>query len=107
MKTPKTISAEQFNEICDRVWSERAVLLRGSGTLSGEATLVRAVFWRLCKAGIETRECGDINGSTSTLLAYQSMVAQMLKPSSQPAFDSTPILDGLIDRYQNETGTPG
>ena len=97
-----TINATQFGEICDRVWSDRASLLRGSGKLSGEATLVRAVFWRLCNAGIKTRGCAGSDSSIPALLAYQSVIIQMLKTSSRPPFDSAPILDGLINRYQNE-----
>jgi hypothetical protein len=72
--------------------------------LSGEATLVRAVFWRLCNAGIQTRGCADTDSSIPALLAYQSVVNQMLKTSSRPVFDSAPILNSLIDRYQNEAG---
>ena len=68
---------------------------------------MRAVFWRLCKAGIKTKGCADVNGPTPALLAYQSIVAQMLKTSSRPAFDSAPILADLIDRYQSETVTAG
>jgi hypothetical protein len=102
-----TINAEQFGEICDRVWSDRASLLTGSGQLSGEATLVRAVFWRLCKVGIKARGCADTDGSTPALLAYQSVVTQMLRTSSQPVFDSAPILDALIHRYRNEAGKAG
>ena len=105
--TTSTINAKQFGEICDRVWNDRASLLKGSGTLSGEATLARAVFWRLCKAGIRTRGPADVNGSTTELLAYQSIVAHMLKTSAQPFFDSGPILNALIDRYRNEPATPG
>jgi len=75
--------------------------------LSGEATLVRAVFWRLCKVGIKTKGCADVNGSTPALPAYQSIVTKMLKESSRPVFDSAPILNALIDRYQNDAGTPG
>ena len=97
-----TINARQFEEICDRVWTDRASVLRGSGELSGEATLMRAVFWRLCKAGIKTKGCADNNGSTPPLVAYQLVVGQMLKASSRPAFDGTSILDALINRYQNE-----
>ena len=108
MKTAtSTINAKQFREICDRVWNDRASLLRGGGTLSGEALLVRAVFWRLCKAGIRTKGCGDNDGAAQPLLAYQSVVAQMLKTSGRPAFDSAPILEALIDRYQHETRRPG
>ena len=97
-----TISVKQFEDICDRVWTDRASLLRGSGRLSGEAALVRAVFWRLCKAGIKTKGCADTDSSTPALLAYQLVVVQMLKASSRPAFDGTSILDALIHRYQNE-----
>jgi hypothetical protein len=99
-----TINATQFGEICDRVWSDRASLLRGSGKLSGEATLVRAVFWRLCNAGIKSKGCADTDGSIPALLAYQSVVIQMLKTGSRPAFDSAPILEALINRFQTEAG---
>jgi len=108
MKTStSTINATEFGKLCDQVWNDRASLLTGSGLLSGEATLVRAVFWRLCKAGLKTKASGDNDGPGPPLLAYQSVVAQMLKTSSRPPFDSAPILKSLIDRYQNETGTAG
>lgn len=99
-----TINAKQFGEICDGVWSDRASLLSGSDRLSGEATLVRAVFWRLCKAGIKTGGRAETDSSTPELLAYQSVVMQMLRTSSRPVFDSAPILGALLDRYQNEVG---
>ena len=103
MKTStSTINATQFGELCGGVWSDRASLLRGKGKLSGEATLVRAVFWRLCKAGIKTKGCVGTDGSKPALLAYQLIVMQMLKTSSRPPFDGAPILDALINRYQNE-----
>jgi len=63
----------------------------GKCQLGGEATLVRAVFWPMCKAGIKTKGCVDTDGSTSALLAYQL------------TFDGASILDALIDRYQKET----
>ena len=101
MKT-STINATQFGEICGRVWIDRASLLKGKGKLSGEATLVRAVFWRLCKAGIKTRGCVDADGTKPALLGYQLIVLEMLKTSSRPPFDGAPMLDALIDRYQKE-----
>ena len=97
-----TIDSKQFREICDRVWTERAMVLRGRGHLSGEATLIRAVFWRLCKAGIKTKGCADNDGSKPALDAYQLIVGRMLKMNSSPAFDSEPILKGLVERYQHE-----
>ena len=97
-----TIDANQFGEICDRVWSDRAAILRGRGELSGEATLLRAVFWRLCNAGIKTRGCADNDGSTPEILAYQLAVGRMLKMHARPAFDCAPILKELVDRFQSE-----
>ena len=102
-----TINEKQFGQICDRVWVDRASLLRGSGRLSGEATLLRAVFWRLCNAGIKTKGCAETDSSVPALLAYQSVVTQMLKASSRPSFDSAPILDALIVRFQTEAGQGG
>jgi len=37
-----TINSAQFQEICNGVWRDRAVLLKGRGFLSGEAALMRA-----------------------------------------------------------------
>ncbi len=100
-----TINSEQFGEICDAVWRERAPILRGRGILSGEATLVRAVFWRLCKAGIKTKGCAENDGSKPTMLAYQSVVSRMLEANGRPAFDSAQILNELVERYTNEAGS--
>ena len=99
-----TIDAKQFEEICERVWSDRAAVLKGSGELSGDATLVRAVFWRLCKAGIKAKGCVT-DGFTSPQLAYRLVVVRMLNRSGRPAFDSAPILNELVERYQNEVGS--
>jgi hypothetical protein len=103
-KQMTTIDAKQFREICDRVWTERAMVLRGRGQLSGEATLVRAVFWRLCKAGIKSKGCAGNDGSNPPILAYHLVVNSMLKTNARPAFDAEPILNELVERYQNEVG---
>ena len=97
-----TINSEQFGEICNAVWRDRAAVLRGRGSLSGEATLVRAVFWRLCKAGVKSKGCADNDGSKPAIIAYQLVVGRMLKANSRPAFDSGPILKELVERYQGE-----
>jgi len=99
-----TINSEQFGEICNGVWRDRAAVLRGSGLLSGEATLVRAVFWRLCKAGVEPTGSAESYGSQPTILAYQSVMGRMLEKHARPAFDGAPILKELVERYQNEIG---
>jgi hypothetical protein len=100
-----TINSEQFGEICNGVWRERAAILRGSGTLSGEATLVRAVFWRLCKAGIKTKGCAEHDGSKPAILAYQIVVDRMLQANGRPAFDAAAILKELVARYTDEVGS--
>jgi len=97
-----TINSKQFGEICNAVWRDRAGVLRGRGSLSGETTLVRAVFWRLCKAGINTKGCAENDGSKPTILAYQLVLGRMLEVNGRPAFDCAPILKELVDRYQNE-----
>ena len=99
-----TINSEQFGEICNTVWRDRAAVLRGCGILSGEATLVRAVFWRLCKAGLKTKGCAENDSSKPAILAYQLLVGRMLEASGRPAFSSEPILKELLDRYQGEVG---
>jgi hypothetical protein len=97
----KTINSEQFGELCNAVWRDRATVLSGRGSLSGEATLVRAVFWRLCKAGLKTKG-GENDSPKPENLAYQLVVGRMLAVNGRPAFDSAPILKELLDRYQVE-----
>jgi hypothetical protein len=97
-----TISSEQFGELCDAVWRDREAVLGGRGSLSGEAALVRAVFWRLCKAGINPKGSADNDASKPQMLAYQMVVGRMLKACGRPAFDGAPILNALVDRYANE-----
>lgn len=102
-----TINSNQFEAICNKVWDQRAVVLRGRGRLSGETALMRAVFWRLCNAGVRTTGCAESYGLEPTILAYQSVVGRMLELSASPAFDGAPILKELIDRYQVEVGPNG
>ena len=100
-----TINSEQFGEICNEVWRDRAPVLRGRGSLSGEATLLRAVFWRLRKVGIRTKGCAESDGSQPAILAYQLMVGRMLEVNGRPPFDCAPILKALVARYQDEVGS--
>ncbi|HKC65161.1 MAG TPA: hypothetical protein VKB86_16070 [Pyrinomonadaceae bacterium] len=46
-----TISAAEFEQICDGVWNDRATILFRRGALSGEDALAQALYWRLRKAG--------------------------------------------------------
>src|ERR1043166_3828394 len=101
-----TINSEQFEKLCDFVWNDRASILRGRGSLSGEATLMRAVFWRLCKSGIKAKGCADNDGSKPPIDGYELVVRRMLEVNGRPPFDGAPILKALIDRYQLEVTNP-
>lgn len=64
-----TIKAEKFGEICDGVWRDRAAILFHRGALSGEDALIRAVYWRLCKAGGDSdRKVNDYAGLLNQLV---------------------------------------
>lgn len=97
-----TINSVQFGEICNGVWRDRAVVLKGCGLLSGEAALVRAVFWRLCQAGVKPVRSAESYCPEPPVLAYQLVVVRMLEVNSCPSFDGAPILKELVERYQNE-----
>lgn len=88
--------------MCDGVWSDRAAVLRDRGVLSGDAALVRAVFWRLCKAGVQPDAAAENYQTKPTILAYQLVVSRMLKGNAQPAFDGAQILRELVERYERE-----
>jgi hypothetical protein len=70
------MNSERLRHICDDVWRERAAILSDRGILSGEAALVRAVYWRLCKAGDS--------------------------PPPQNSDDYAPSLKNLLRRYRDE-----
>lgn len=69
------MNSEKFGKICDGVWRDRASILSIGGAVSGEAALVRAVYWRLCKAG------GEPDRSLS---------------------EHAPILDEMVRRFRKE-----
>jgi hypothetical protein len=69
-------NSEQLRQICNDVWRERAIILTDcNGVLTGESALIRAVYWRLCKAGAE--------------------------PDQRIA--ETPLLKELVRQYRDET----
>ena len=68
--------SERRRQICEEVWRDRANILTGCDDLSGEAALVRAVYWRLCKAGDEPGQ----------------------------SLADTPLLRELVQQYRDETG---
>ena len=101
-----TINSEKFAEICSGVWHDRAAVLTGRGFLSGEAALVRAVYWRLCKSGVSPAGTAECYGSLQTIAAYRLGVSSLLEINARPCFDGRPFLEDLLRRYahENETG---
>jgi hypothetical protein len=97
-----TINSDQFQEICNGVWRDRATLLRGRGFLSGEAALMRAVYWRLSKAGIKPTLSAENYGSARTASSYELGVSCMIEIHGRPRFDGTQHLSGLVQRYKKE-----
>lgn len=102
-----TINSEQFETICSEVWRDRTAVVSGRGFLSGEAALMRAVYWRLCKVGVKPLGSADNYNSMQGILAYQLGVGCLLELNSRPTFDGTPFLNALIERYQNEVAQIG
>jgi hypothetical protein len=70
-----TTKLERCRRICREVWLDRANILTGRGDLSGEAVLVRAVYWRLCKTGDEPEQ----------------------------SLADTPFIKELVQQYRDET----
>lgn len=98
----KTINSELFEEICNSVWRDRALVLMGRGLLSGEAALMRAVYWRLSKTGIKAILSSENYGSPRTASSYQLGVSCLLEVHARPRFNSAQYLTELIQRYKNE-----
>lgn len=93
-----TINSEQFGRICDGVWRDRAAILSGRGILSDEAALLRAVYWRLCKAGVAEGQSLKDCEEEQILPVYRRLVGSMLMQNAHPPFDSAPHLKELVGR---------
>ena len=96
------INSEQFQEICNGVWRDRDTLLRSRGFLSGEAALMRAVYWRLSKAGVKPILSAENYDSPHTASSYELGVSYMLEVNGRPRFNGTEYLNVLVQRYKNE-----
>jgi hypothetical protein len=97
-----TVNSEQFEGICESVWKDRADVLTARGFLSGEAALVRAVYWRLCKAGVEPPSGIEQHSNEQTIATYQTIVECLLELNARPRFDGGPFLNELVARYRLE-----
>lgn len=98
LRNMSTINSEEFGRICDSVWRDRAAILSGRGILSVEAALLRAVYWRLCKAGVAQGQSLEDFGEEQLLLVYQRLVGSMLKQNAHPPFDGASHLKELVGR---------
>jgi hypothetical protein len=97
-----TINSEQFQEICKGVWNDRAGVIEGRGFLSGEAALMRAVYWRLAKAGIRPMVGAENYGSLRAASSYELGVSCLLELHGRPRFDASQFLNDLLQRYKDE-----
>lgn len=97
-----TINSEHFEEICNSVWRDRALVLLGRGFLTGEAALMRAVYWRVSKAGIKAVLSSENYGSPQAASSYQLAVNCLLEVHAHPRFNGAQFLKELIQRYKNE-----
>jgi hypothetical protein len=100
-----SIDSQTFGHICDGVWRDRAAILSRKGFVTGEAALIRAVYWRLCKAGGKPDKSINEYDPAQTRQTYQMVVNCMLKLFSHPRFDGAPFLEALVQRYLDETET--
>jgi hypothetical protein len=83
------MESEKLCQICDEVWLDRTAILSGRGILKGEAALVRAVYWRLCKAGAAPAASLEDCAPDPLLLIYQQLVGSALTQSG-PAISIAP-----------------
>jgi hypothetical protein len=96
--------SEKFKRVCDGVWHDRESILSGRGGLSGEAALMRAVYWRLCKAWGGSGTATDCTDRGRMFLDYQRLVRILLTQHAGSHFDGTPLLNELVRQYREETG---
>ena len=97
-----SINSEQFQVICKGVWQDRALVIEGRGFLSGEAALMRAVYWRLAKVGIRPSLSAENNRSLRTAASYELGVSCLLEVHGRPRFDATRILNDLVKHSTDE-----
>src|SRR4030095_12329651 len=97
-----TVNLEQFQELCSGVWRDRATIIKGRGFLSGEAALLRAVYWRLSKTGVKAILSAENYGTPRSVDSYQLAVNCMLEMHGHPRFNGAGYLAELIQRYKND-----
>ena len=98
----QTITVDQFRDICSGVWNDRQSIVEGRGFLSGDAALIRAVYWRLCKGGLFSIKTPESFSSAQSVLSYELVVKTVLEMNSRPPFNGAQYLEDLRKRYQTE-----
>ncbi len=79
-------------------------MLSSRGLLSGEAALLRAVYWRLFKMGVRPADGLENQGFEQNTATYQLVLGRMLELNSRPPFDGPVLLRELLSRYELEGG---
>ena len=102
VKNVTSISSEEFKEICSTVWRDRRRVLAGRGFLTGEAALMRAVYWRLSNKGLLSNSVPENYSSVESILTYETVVLCVVELSATPRFDGKPILNELCELYRKE-----
>ena len=97
-----TINPDQFKELCAGVWRDRVEVIAGRGFLAADAALMRAVYWRMCKAGIVKDRAPENYSSSQSVLTYETVVGCVLEMNAKPRFDGRPYLKELRELYQKE-----
>lgn len=100
------VASDKFKRICDQVWRDREAILTRRGCLTGEASLMRAVYWRLCKAWGGLSACDDGSNPGQTLFTYQRLVSILLTQNVGPHYDGSPLLNELVRQYRHESVHP-
>jgi hypothetical protein len=96
------LASEKFTRVCDGVWTSRDAILSCRGSLSGEAALMRAVYWRLCKAWGGAFPAADGADKGHMLLEYQRLVCILLTKHVGTHYDGSPLLNDLVRQYREE-----
>lgn len=96
------VASDKFKRVCDQVWRDREAVLSRRGCLTGEAALMRAVYWRLCKAWGGASACEDGSQQGQTLFAYQRLVSILLTQNVGPYYDGAQLLNEMVRQYRDE-----
>jgi hypothetical protein len=96
------LASDKFTRVCHGVWADRDTILSRRGGLSGEAALIRAVYWRLCKSWGGSFPSADGAGVGHMLLDYQRLVCLLLTKHVGAHYDGSPFLNELVRQYREE-----